>query len=184
VANLVKRFFEALRRQRKPRSPLLSARTFVPSDHPLRPVLDVRYLDMRGAMASRNPAAIAALLTPDFASIDVHGKQISAQKMIASVVALDIDRSKRTARTVLASIAERDGDAHVEQLYTMTPAPDAPSSMPRSLHTRSHDTWRNVDGTWLLARTDTQEVEVVTSGGKRRYLAKHELYTAELAGPA
>jgi hypothetical protein len=134
-------------------------------------------------MASRDPATIATLLTPDFASIDVNGKETSADEMIASVVALDIDRSKRNARTVLVDIIEDDDEALVQQ-YTMTSTSDAPPSMPRSVLTLSHDIWRKVNDTWFLARTDTLEIEVVTASGRRRHLRKDVRYVVELVGPA
>jgi len=127
---------------------------------------------MREAMASGDAAAIASLLTNDFRSIDVHGRTIDARAMISRVLRLKIDRSKRTVRTVLTAIVERDGEAFVEQHYTMTSAEDAPKSMPRSLLTLSNDHWRNVDGRWLLASTDTREIEVVTGAGRRRRYRK------------
>jgi hypothetical protein len=38
-------------------------------------VLDERYLDMRAAMGARDREAILALLTPDFVSEDLDGRE-------------------------------------------------------------------------------------------------------------
>jgi hypothetical protein len=88
------------------------------------------------------PAAIAGLLATGFVSVDVRGKVVDGHEMIASALALDIDRSKRSAVTTLVRIDESDGLALVLQHYSMESAPDAPKSMPRKLQTFSRDTWQ------------------------------------------
>jgi Regulator of ribonuclease activity B/Domain of unknown function (DUF4440) len=152
-----------------PTSPLLSSRTFMACDHPLRPALDRRYLDMRAAMAAGDPAAIAAILADGFTSTDVNGRTTFSGAMIESVNRLQIDRSKRVVATTLTEITFRSGQAIVLQHYSMTSAPDAPQTMPKMLQTLSIDTWLEREGVWLLARTQTREAEVVDAYGRRRY---------------
>ena len=47
---------------------------------------------MRAAMGSGERERIAALLAPGFVSADVRGNTSNAEKMIESVVSLDVDR--------------------------------------------------------------------------------------------
>jgi hypothetical protein len=155
-----------------PRMAPPSQRLSVPAEHPLRPVLDSRYLEMRAAMASGNAAAIAQLLTSDFTSIDVRGKTIGAEAMISMVLSLNVDRSKRSVQTVIVDVVDGGDEASVQQQYTMISAKDAPWSMPRSLFTFSHDKWKKVRGEWLLSRTETQEIEIVSRLGIRSHLVK------------
>jgi Domain of unknown function (DUF4440) len=137
-------------------------------------------------MSSGDPSAIGALLATGFVSVDVRGKVIDGREMIASVLALNIDRSKRTAVTTLVRIEESDGLAVVLQHYCMESALDAPRSMPRKLQTLSLDTWQQIDGAWLVKRTETLEVEVQTSNGLHRYQRakdrKSDLYKRHESG--
>jgi len=153
----------------------LSERSFVPSNHPLRATLDDRYLAMRAAMAAEDGAAVAAILTDDFVSIDVKGKRTTAREMINQVLHLNIDRSKRTVATTLVEISTNPGIATVLQHYSMTTTGNALQTMPTMVQSFSTDTWREVDGTWRLARTETRETEAVFgTGGRRVKKSPHE----------
>ena len=129
---------------------------------------------MRAAMAARDGDAIAALLTPDFVSVNVDGNAISAEQMIRSAVGLNIDRSKRTAVTTLVGIEEVGNQAKVLQHYCMTAHDDAPSSMPKFVQALSIDTWEKAGETWLIKRTETLETEAMSSAGKHTYRARIE----------
>jgi ketosteroid isomerase-like protein len=132
----------------------------VPADHPLRPVLDERYLAMRDAMARHDADGIRALLTEDFTSIDVSDRRQSGETMIRGVLALQLDRSKRTAQTTVTALDVRaDGrEAVVEQRYAMTTT-GLSLTVPRALQTWSTDVWRDENGTWRLAQTRTNRIE-------------------------
>jgi hypothetical protein len=156
--------------RRKPKEPHLFDRAFSPCDHPLRPTLEERYLDLRAAMASGEASEISAILAPGFASVDVRGKEIGADQMIAAVLNLDIDRSKRQVATTIVNVEAHYDMARVLQHYSMMSPPDAPKSMPRKLQTLSADTWRQVDGKWLLSKTRTLEVEVIDAAGRHKYV--------------
>jgi Regulator of ribonuclease activity B/Domain of unknown function (DUF4440) len=123
---------------------------------------------MRAAMAAGDREAMAAIMADGFVSTDISGRTTFSGAMIEGVTRLQIDRSKRTVATTLAEITSTPGQATVLQHYAMTSAPDAPRTMPRMLQTLSIDTWRQVDGMWLLARTQTREMEVVDANGHRR----------------
>lgn len=156
--------------RRKPKEMRLFDRAFLPADHPLRPTLDQRYLDLRAAMASGRATEIAAILASGFASVDVSGKETGAEQMIAAVLDLDIDRSKRQVATTLVNVEAHHDMARVLQHYSMTSPPDAPKNMPRKLRTLSADTWRQVDGKWLISKTKTLELEVVDAAGRHKYV--------------
>jgi uncharacterized protein (TIGR02246 family) len=150
----------------------LFARKFEPSTHPLRPVFDEVYSQMRAAMASGDKKAIAALLTPDFVSVDVSGNEMKAEKMIESILALEIDRAKRVTATTITNVDARGDEAVLLQHYSMKSSPDAPRSMPRNLQTLSKDVWSNATGRWLMHRTETLEVEVVSGAGVHQFRSR------------
>jgi len=154
----------------KPRKPRLSERRFTPIEHPLRSTLDARYLDMRAAMASGRREPIAAILTPFFLSVDAFGRESDADDMIDSVLKLQIDREKRTATTTLVSIEENNGVARVLQHYAMTTTAQVGPMMPKALQTLSADTWVCSEGTWLLTKTRTLELEAITGAGAHRHV--------------
>jgi hypothetical protein len=89
--------------------------------------------------------------------------------MIDSVLRLDIDRSKRVATTTLVAIEESGGIARVLQHYAMTATAGVGPAIPRKLQTLSSDTWVDVAGAWLLAKTQTLEVESVSAIGTYHY---------------
>jgi ketosteroid isomerase-like protein len=142
---------------------LLSKIPATPCDHDLRPVLDERYLAMRAAMAARDRSAILALLTDDFVSEDLDGRRSSGGAMADAVIALEIDRSQRTAVTTLTSIVTHGDEAEVQQRYHMTTT-ERRTNLPQAMWTESRDRWRKVDRTWLLANTTTQKLEVLRNG--------------------
>lgn len=150
------------------KKPRLFEREFAPANHALRPALDARYAEMRMAMASGRREPIAALLTPRFVSINVRGKESNADEMIDSVLKLDIDREKRTATTTLVNIEESNGIARVLQHYAMTTTQVGPA-IPKKLQTLSADAWVYSNGTWLLAKTQTLEVEAISGTGGHHY---------------
>jgi hypothetical protein len=147
----------------------LFERTFNPVDHPLRPTLDQRYLDMRSAMASGKADPIAAMLAPGFKSINLQGQEQSAYAMIESVLRLKIDRTRRTANTTLVELEQTGGKVSVLQHYSMTIAGDVAPSFPKQLQTLSIDRWTRSGDTWLLEVTQTREVESITGSGEHRY---------------
>ncbi len=153
-----------------PKEPRLFERRFDPVDHPLRPILDERYAAMRAAIESGDRESMAALLAPHFTSVDVMGKESTGDQMIDSVLRLHIDYSKRIATTTLAAIEESSGVARVLQHYAMTATADAGPAIPSKLQTLSSDTWVDVAGNWLLAKTQTLEVESVSATGEHHYL--------------
>ncbi len=123
---------------------------------------------MREAMASGRREAIAALLTSGFVSVDVRGKKSTGDQMIDSVLRLRIDRSRRTATTTLVDIEASANAARVLQHYAMTTTEDA-VSIPKKLQTLSVDTWVYCNCTWLLAKTQTLEVESLSGIGAHFY---------------
>jgi ketosteroid isomerase-like protein len=165
---------------------LLSERPAVPTDHPLRPALDARYLDMRAAMASRDRARILALFTPDFVSEDIDGRTIGASTLTDRVTALDIDRSKRTVSTTITAIDAHGDEAVVLQRYAMSTTERLPN-VAEALWTESEDVWRCVDETWLSARTTTLAIETIRAGRHRmqeRLVRDDPVFAAILEGPS
>ncbi len=73
------------------------------ADDSLRAALQSRYADMKAAMAAHDAAALAAVLAPDFVSVDVSGQSKGASQVIADVNALKPDPN-RTSETTLISI--------------------------------------------------------------------------------
>jgi ketosteroid isomerase-like protein len=180
-------FATLLRRGRsRSRRVLLSETPALPVDHPLRPTLDERYLAMRRAMAHGNRDAILAMVTADFVSEDLDGRRIDGAAMADAVLRLTIDRSKRTAETTITAIDVSGDEATVVQRYAMTTT-ERRIGLPEALWTESIDCWRAETGSWRLARSTTQALEVQIAGRRRfrRRLDPHDgSVSIELRGPA
>jgi ketosteroid isomerase-like protein len=135
------------------------------SDEQLIEAFQQRYAAMNSAMASRDPKAIAALLTPDFTSVDVSGATHTADQMIQQVAALPQDSNKKSDTTVL-SVALGQSKATVVQRYHMTTTKVAPDSTQHAIElvTTSTDTWLQANNAWLLQRTVTDQVDYSIDG--------------------
>jgi ketosteroid isomerase-like protein len=135
-------------------------------DAQLREVLQQRYAAMKSAMATRDAKAIAALLAPDFESVDVNGKTETADQMVQQVVALPQDPDK-TSDTTIVSVARSGTKATVVQRYHMTTTktgPAAADSHTIDLLATSTDTWLDANGVWLLQRTVTDQLDYSIDG--------------------
>ena len=134
------------------------------ADGSLKAELQSRYAAMKSAMAAHNGDAIAAILAPDFVSVDISGQSESASQMIAEVNALKPDPNKSSV-TTLVSISREANGAVVKQRYDMKTvriATDGADAI--ELVTLSTDTWVKPTGTWLLERTVTNEMSLYRDG--------------------
>lgn len=150
---------------------LLGAAPAVWSAADLKTVLQGRYAEMKKAMAAHDGKAIAALLAPDFVSIDVRGQSKTGDQMIAEVNALKPDPNK-TSETTLTSVMQANDTATVEQRYDMKTLRAGTDGVqhPVEIVALSTDTWVNAGGAWLMRRTVTNEVSLYRDG----QLAAHQ----------
>jgi hypothetical protein len=72
------------------------------ADATLKTALESRYAAMKKAMAAHDGPAIAAILAPDFMSVDVTGQSETAAQMIAEVNGLKPDPNKSSATTLIS----------------------------------------------------------------------------------
>jgi hypothetical protein len=128
---------------------------------------------MKTAMAERNSKAIAALLAPDFMSIDSSGQSENASEMIQEVDGLQKDPSK-VSTTTLLSIKVAGDSAVVDQRYEMRTIKTAADGTKANIQliTLSTDTWVNINGVWLLQKTATNRLDYYKNG----LLVLHKVY--------
>ena len=127
--------------------------------------LHSRYDTLKAAMAAHDGAAIQALLTPDFKSIDVTGQTENTAQMIAEVEALKPDPNK-TSRTTLLSVAVSGSVANVEQRYEMNTQKVGTDGQIHAvkLTTQSHDIWNMSGANWLISSTQTEQMDYAVDG--------------------
>jgi len=151
----------------------------------MRALFDERYLAMRGAMAAHDAGALHEMHTPDFVSEDVEGRRRGVEAVIAAVINLEIDRSKRSAETTITHIEIEGDEARLVQRYAMTTT-ETSRTLPQALWAESHDVWHRAGEQWRIARTVTQRLEVVRNG-ERVYRTRLNpgdgRQIAELRGP-
>lgn len=145
-------------------------------DDALRSVLDGRYAAMKSAMAAHDGKAIAALLLPDFVSVDASGQSENADQMIQEVNALPKDPNKES-KTTLLSVKLSGDKAVVDQRYDMKTTKIAANGSKRNVEliTVSTDTWVNSGGNWLLQRTVTNQMDYLVNG----HPTVHKVRTSE-----
>jgi ketosteroid isomerase-like protein len=127
--------------------------------------MESRYADMKAAMAAHDSAAIAAILAPDFASVDVSGQSKGASERIAAVTALKPDPN-RSSETTLISVTPAADTVTVEQRYHMTTVATAADGTRHSVElvTLSTDSWVKPVDVWLIRRTVTNELSLFRDG--------------------
>jgi Domain of unknown function (DUF4440) len=136
------------------------------NDAQLRPLLESRYAAVKTAMASRNEAAIRALLAPGFVSVDVNGNSKTADQMVKEVAALPQDPNKKSETTLTSVTRNGDFATIVQQYHMTTTRTPANASAPETIDllTTSTDTWRLIDGAWLFERTETNDLQYTING--------------------
>lgn len=131
----------------------------------IKSTLQGRYAEMKTAMAAHDDKALAALLAPDFVSVDVSGRAEGAAQMIQEVDALKPDPLK-VSNTTLLSVETHDAVALVEQRYDMKTVKTAADGTKRNVEliTLSNDTWSDASGTWLLQKSETEQLDFFVNG--------------------
>jgi len=134
-------------------------------DNKLRSILEGRYAAMKSAMANRDAKEVAALLAPDFVSVDVSGSEKGAGQMIESLKAVPADPDK-VSNTTLLSVESRAGKAVVKQRYEMKTVKVAGDGAKHQIEltTLSTDVWVSDNGTWLIQRTATDQMDYFVDG--------------------
>ncbi len=120
---------------------------------------------MKSAMANRDAKEVAALLAPNFVSIDVSGDEKTGDQMIESVKALPVNPN-RVSNTTLVSIESSGNKAVVKQRYDMKTVRVAADGAKQEveLTTLSTDVWILTGGTWFLQRTVTDQMDALVDG--------------------
>jgi ketosteroid isomerase-like protein len=134
-------------------------------DNRLRSILEARYAAMKSAMASRDAKEVAALLAPDFVSVDVSGSEKGTGQMIESLKAAPADLGK-VSNTTLLSVEPSPGKAVVKQRYEMKTVKVAADGAEHQIEltTLSTDVWVSANGTWLIQRTATDQMDYFVDG--------------------
>jgi len=131
----------------------------------LRALLEGRYAAMKSAMANRDQQAVAALLAPDFLSVDVAGKSENASQMLQEIAALPKDPNKASDTTIVS--VKLSGDtATVDQRYHMTTTKAGADGAQHAVElvTLSTDTWIKSGDAWLLQKTVTNQLDYTLDG--------------------
>jgi ketosteroid isomerase-like protein len=144
---------------------ILGAGACQAEDNKLRSILEGRYAAMKSAMANRDAKQVAALLAPDFVSVDVSGSEKGAAQMVESLKAAPADPDK-VSNTTLLSVESGGGKAVVKQRYDMKTVKAAPDGAKHQIEltTLSTDQWVSVSGTWLIQRTATDQMDYLVDG--------------------
>ena len=131
----------------------------------LQPRLEAQYGALKAATAARDANAIAALLTPDFVSVDSSNQSKDATKMIEETAALPVDPNK-DSHTTLTDVNRNGDTAVVEQRYDMTTKRIGRDGTMQDMKmtTLSTDTWVNSNGSWRLKRSVTNQLDVAING--------------------
>ena len=131
----------------------------------LRGVLEGRYAAMKAAMAARDRQAVAALLAPDFVSVDLADKSETREQMLAQIALLPNDPEK-VSETKLLSVKLNGDVATVSQRYHMTTTKVDGDGVrhPVVIVTLSTDTWVRSGDTWLMQRTVTDQIDYSVDG--------------------
>jgi len=136
---------------------------FAPED--LKAALQARYAALDAAMNAHDDSAIAAILAPDFTSVDVSGRTETAARMIDEVDRLEPDPNM-TSTTTLDELSRQGDTVIVQQRFDMRTTKAGPDGARRKveLDTLSTDTWVKPQAVWLIQRTMTNELSYFVDG--------------------
>jgi len=120
---------------------------------------------MKAAMEAHDGAAIAAILAPNFESVDLSGHSETAAQMIAEVNDLKPD-PKKSSTTTLLSVDSAATSVTVVQRYDMKTIRTDPDGTAHNVElvTVSTDTWTKPANAWLINKTVTDELSYFKDG--------------------
>ncbi len=135
------------------------------ADADLKQTFEKKYRKMEMAMESHDVQAINQLLTPDFTSVDIHGKKIDSAEMIKATNKLPVD-SNRQSTTIVEQVDVKDDTALVVQSYNMKTIQVLSDGKVGSVDFKavSHDTWVKMGDNWLLKETTTNSMDYFIDG--------------------
>lgn len=127
--------------------------------------LQDRYVAAQIAMARHDGAALQGLLSPDFKSIDLDGQSESAAELISAVQTRKIQGRDEKVQMTPLSMNIVGNTADVEAVNEITTQEYA-AGQAHAVHVtvRSHDVWKRVGTSWLLALTRAEQMDVAVDG--------------------
>lgn len=134
-------------------------------DYALRVALQSRYAEMKSAMTAHDGTGVAAILAPNFESIDISGQSENGSQMIAEVNALKPDPNKWSETTIVKIEPAADA-VTVEQRYHMKTIKVSADGASHNVEliTLSTDTWVRKKNAWLMKLTVTDEMSYFKDG--------------------
>ena len=107
--------------------------------------------------------AFAKTLAPEFVDIDVSGKKVAREALIADLKAMPPD-AKVTACSTKVDRVTRDSDRYFLYGDYSEQGEQGPKHVPFRTVSRIRDTWKRVGDTWLQTESLTYEITVWVSG--------------------
>ena len=128
---------------------------------------DARYAEMHTAMQARDAAATNKLLAPEYVMVDIQGDEhpmAEVQEMMAKMPA-GADPAQGPKTTVLSvavtgtnALVKQQLDIHIDR------KDEAGTAMALDITVLSDDTWVQRGGSWLLVRTEQNDLTVKKDG--------------------
>jgi uncharacterized protein DUF4440 len=124
-----------------------------------------RYAALKVAMERKDETAIRSVLADGFVSVGIDGKSLDAAQMMKEVLALPNDPNRQSHTTIL-SVRGDEHAAVVKQRYDMTTKVKDSDGSEKSatISTVSTDNWINVNGSWRVVRTVTNQLDATVDG--------------------
>ena len=132
-----------------------------PGADALRKTIEARYAALDRAEAARDGAAIAAIFAPNFVSVDVGGKTLSAAEVVATELKTPPDAA-RSVKGTMRSLRRVENRVVVE-MQTETRWSEADSHR-YALVSRTTDVWVKRGPAWRMARTAVDEFTFFQDG--------------------
>jgi len=115
--------------------------------------------------------AFAKTLAPEFVEIDVSGKKVAREALIADLKATPPD-AKVTACSTRVDKVTREGDRYFLYGDYSEQGDQGPKHSPYRSVSRIRDTWKRVGNTWLQTESVTYEMTVWISGKRVAHLVQ------------
>lgn len=129
-------------------------------------LFSARYDELAAAIEAKDPAAIARVVTPDYAMTDIRGEAHDAQGLMTMGQRLNqaaTDR-KRTREVMAAAVTGDTAMVRLKVDTSMTRADPDGSVHRMGLVVLSDDAWVRSDGVWRLRTSVQNEVTVQRDG--------------------
>ncbi|MBI1333648.1 MAG: DUF4440 domain-containing protein [Armatimonadetes bacterium] len=131
-------------------------------------VIKARYTALEGTIRKLDIKSFEMSFSSDYVCVDPQGKSQSREDFFAEVEKLFADAKSATVKIKFFDSKSHDGMVDVSFDFTTKISSKLPKTPKTVVHEVGTDTWKQVDGQWVMVKTVDTKMDVTTEKKKKK----------------